>query len=77
MQPKEIQTFGEALIAAAHERVSQKINGRSWLAIIQEWNETEDSQLAEQLHAINAELAREVIHFLGDKVADDVIPPMH
>ena len=76
MEP-EIQTFGEAIVAAAHERISKKINGRSWLEIVAEWNETDDSILAGQLQAVISELAREAIHFLGDKVVGNVELPLH
>ncbi len=76
MQP-EIQTFGEAIIAAAHERISQELNGKSWLEIVDEWNVTDDPALAEKLRAVISELARENIQYLGDKVAENLELPLH
>lgn len=76
MKP-EIQTFGEAIIASAHERISQKLNGRSWLEIVDEWNATDDPALAEKLRAVISELARENIQYLGDKVVENVELPLH
>ncbi len=76
MEP-EFQTFGEAIIASAHERISQKLNGRSWLEIIDEWNATGHPALAEKLRAVISELARENIDYLGDKVAENLELPLH
>ena len=64
MKP-EIETLQEAIIAAAHERISRKLHDRSWLELVHEWNETGDSNLETQLHAIHSELAREVAELLG------------
>ncbi len=76
MEP-EIQTFGEAIIASAHERISQKLYGRSWLKIVDEWNTTDAPALAEKLRAVISELARENIEYLGDKIAENLVLPLH
>ena len=73
----EIQTFGEAIIAAAHERISQRLNSRSWLEIVNDWNATGDPALEEQLRAVISELAQENLQFLGDRVAANLELPLH
>ena len=73
----EIKTFAEALVASAHERVSQKLHNRPWLEIVDEWSRTRNPDSEEQLHAINKELAREVLLYLGDELAKNLELPLH
>lgn len=77
MTPEEIQTFGQAIIAAAHERIARKLYGRPWLAIVGDWEANDGQEFADQLHAINSELAREVLIYCGDNVASNLIPFSH
>ncbi len=77
MQPVKIETFAEAIIAAAHERISQNLNGTSWLEIVTEWNATDDPMLAGKIRAVISELARENLEYLGDNVAENLELPLH
>jgi hypothetical protein len=74
---KEIETFPEAIVAASHERISQRLHDRSYSELRGEYAQTHDPQIEEMLQAVHSHLAREVFVYLANSCDFKFEVPLH
>ena len=73
----EIGSYAEAVLAAAHERISQRLHKRSYIELVDEYFVSKTPKLDKMLREVHADLAREVIAYLGENTVSHVELPLH
>ena len=66
-----INSVAEAILAASHERICRNLHHISYIELVARFGTTGSPVDESMLRQVHAEIAREVIEYLGEEVAQE------